>query len=257
MKNSKMPVLFIGHGSPINAIEDNEFNQSWRKIARNIPKPKAILSISAHWETRGTSLTGAQKPPTIHDFVGFPPKLFQVKYPASGSPWLVDKMTRLLDQVTITIDLNWGFDHGTWSVLSAMFPMADVPVVQMSLNRSRDVDYHYMLGEKLGVLRQEGVLILGSGNLVHNLPEAVFKDVAFDWAVQFDANTRDWILQRNHPSLIYYEKLNGAASLAINTAEHYLPLLYVLGASDAADDIQFYCEKVTLGSVSMRCVRFG
>ncbi len=257
MKNSKMPVLFIGHGSPINAIEDNEFSQTWRRIAKDIPKPKAILSISAHWETRGTSLTGSLKPPTIHDFVGFPTQLFQVNYPVSGSLWLVDLVGKAMDQMTLTIDRNWGLDHGTWSVLHPMYPLADVPVVQMSLNRSMDADYHYMLGEKLRVLRQEGVLILGSGNMVHNLREAVFKDVSFDWAVKFEENARDWILQRNHHSLIYYEKLNGAASLAINTAEHYLPLLYILGASEPDDDIRFFCEKVTLGSVSMRCVQFG
>ena len=252
-----MPVLFIGHGSPINAIEDNEFNQAWRHIASDIPKPKAILSISAHWETRGTSLTGSLNPHTIHDFVGFPPQLFQVKYPASGSTWLIELLSKTLSQVTITVDRNWGLDHGTWSVLYPMYPLADVPVVQMSLNRSMDADYHYMLGEKLRALRQEGVLILGSGNMVHNLREAVFKDLAFDWAVRFDENAKEWIQQRNHHSLIYYEKLNGAASLAINTAEHYLPLLYVLGASEPEDDIKFFCEKVTLGSISMRCVQFG
>jgi 4,5-DOPA dioxygenase extradiol len=252
-----MPILFIGHGSPMNAIEDNEFSQTWRKIGARIPKPKAILSISAHWETRGTSITGAQKPQTIHDFAGFPQELFQVKYPAFGSDWLVNEVTQRINMVSLTVDQNWGLDHGTWSVLRPMYPQADIPVVQMSLNRSRDTNFHYLLGENLRSLRDEGVLILGSGNMVHNLREAVFKDVAFDWAVQFDTQVKEWIENHDHQAILHADDNEGAARLSINTAEHFIPLLYILGASEPEESIQFDCEKITLGSISMRCVQFG
>lgn len=257
MTNTRMPLLFIGHGSPMNAIENNEFSNTWREIGRSLPRPKAILSISAHWETRGTSITGAQKPQTIHDFAGFPQELFQFKYPAEGSPWLVKKLVETLEKVYLLIDQNWGFDHGTWSVLHLMYPDADIPVVQLSLNRSNDTDYHYMLGKWLKPLRDEGVLILGSGNIVHNLHKAVFDDTAFEWALKFDAQIKEWIMKRDHQAMIHYDQHGNGAILAVNSAEHYLPFLYILGASEPDDAIQFYCEKVTLGSVSMRCVQIG
>jgi 4,5-DOPA dioxygenase extradiol len=253
----RMPLLFVGHGSPMNAIENNEFSQAWQKIGNTLPKPKAILSISAHWETRGTSITGAQKPQTIHDFAGFPQELFHIKYPAEGSGWLVKRVVETLDKVYLLIDQNWGLDHGTWSVLHLMYPKADVPVVQLSLNRTNESDFHYMLGKWLKPLRDEGVLIFGSGNIVHNLHKAVFDDTAFDWALNFDHQIKEWILNHDHDAMIQYEQHGREAVWAVNSAEHYLPLLYILGASDPDETIQFYCEKVTLGSVSMRCVQIG
>jgi 4,5-DOPA dioxygenase extradiol len=257
MNSTRMPVLFVGHGSPMNAIEDNEFSQTWSKIGNALPRPKAILSISAHWETRGTSITGAAKPITIHDFAGFPQELFQINYPAEGSSWLVERVKATLDKVTLGVDQSWGLDHGTWSVLRLMYPKADIPVVQLSLNRTNDIEFHYMLGKWLQPLRDEGVLIMGSGNIVHNLREAVFNDSAYDWAVEFDAKVKDWIVNGNHENAILYKRHGKSAALAVNTEEHYLPLLYVLGASEPGEEVKFYCEKVTMGSISMRCVLLG
>ncbi len=257
MKTTEMPLLFVGHGSPLNAIEENEYSKTWRTLGNSIPKPKAILSISAHWETRGTSITGTDKPYTIHDFAGFPLELFHIQYPAFGSGWLVDQVKNNLEKVNLSIDHNWGLDHGTWSVLHLMYPQADIPVVQLSLNRSNDSDYHYLLGKWLRPLREAGVLILASGNIVHNLHRAVFRDVAYDWAVRFDQQVKKWIESRDDDALVQYEKQGQSALMAINTAEHFLPLLYILGASDPGEPVRFYCEKITLGSVSMRCVQIG
>jgi len=251
---SRMPVLFIGHGSPTNAIENNEFTRAWKKIAEHLPKPKAILSISAHWQTAKTAITGSQYPPTIHDFWGFPKELFEVKYPAPGSPWLVEKLMAL---DSFDLDLNWGLDHGTWSVLNPMYPQADIPVLQFSLADQCSPEDHFLQGEKLKSLREEGVLILASGNIVHNLRLTEFRDVAYDWAVDFDQQTKERIVNRSIKELVEFKKLGKIADLSINSAEHYLPLLYALAASEPDDEIQFFCEKVTLGSISMRCVQFG
>lgn len=255
LKANRMPTIFIGHGSPMNAIEENEFNQTWRKIGQSIPRPKAILSISAHWETHETAITGSLTPQTIHDFMGFPSELFEAQYPAAGSQWLVDIFKKQFPE--IMIDQQWGFDHGTWSVLLPMYPAADIPVVQLSLSRSLDLEGHYALGRALRPLRDEGVLILGSGNLVHNLRLAVYQEAAFDWAVEYDAQVKDWITAGNHEDIIHYQKFGRSAELAVNSEEHYLPLLYVLGASEKQETIEFFCEKVTMGSISMRCVQFG
>ena len=253
--NKLMPAIFIGHGSPINALEKNEYHLTWQKIGREIPKPRAILSISAHWQTKQVSLTGAKKPETIHDFWGFPQALFQIQYPAPGSDWLVGQVLKSIENVHV--DTRWGLDHGTWSVLHPMFPGADIAVVQLSLARTLTPSGHFALGKLLGTLRQEGVLLLGSGNMVHNLSMAVFQEVAFDWALDYDACLRRWILERNTEKLINFEKNGPEAKMSINSAEHYLPLLYILGASQPGEAVKFYCEKVTLGSVSMRCVQFG
>jgi 4,5-DOPA dioxygenase extradiol len=257
MNKTRMPVLFIGHGSPMNAVEDNEFSRSWKTIAALMPKPRAILCISAHWETRGTYVTAMPAPPTIHDFGGFPRELFEMEYPAPGSQDLVDRVAEIVKSTGVQSGYSWGLDHGTWSVLHPMYPQADIPVVQLSLDRSSDFDFHYQLGKELKTLRDAGVLILGSGNMVHNLRTAVFNDSPFDWAIDYDGKLRDWILKGDHESIIHYERHGKAAELSVNSGEHYLPLLVVLGAAESEDPIQFFCETVSWGSLSMRCVQYG
>ena len=252
-----MPVLFLGHGSPMNAIEDNEFSLAWQEAAREIPQPKAILCISAHWETQGSQVTAMEAPRTIHDFYGFPRPLFEKQYPAPGSPDLADRIIKLVSQPAVLPDHSWGLDHGTWSVLCRMYPEAPLPVVQLSLDRSHENARHYQLGRELRQLRQEGVLIIGSGNIVHNLRMMVFEDAAFDWAVDYDTRVRQWILDGDHQSIIHYEKQGPAAALAVNSAEHYLPLLYILGMQEKDEPASFFAEKLWGGSLSMRCVRIG
>ncbi len=255
---SKMPVLFIGHGSPMNAIEKNEFSQSWKDIGRILATPRAILAISAHWETRGTQITAMEKPRTIHDFYGFPRQLFEITYPAPGSPDLAQSIKELSRKAVIQPDLNWGLDHGTWSVLVRMFPKAKIPVVQLSLDRLKTPLEHYQLGQQLKELREQGILVIGSGNIVHNLQLAVFdENLKFDWAEAFDRQVKELIDAGDHESLINYDKLGQTAARAINSAEHYLPLLYTLGLKDEIDPITYFAEKVTLGSISMRSIKFG
>jgi 4,5-DOPA dioxygenase extradiol len=253
----RMPLLFVGHGSPMNAIEDNEFSRSWIALGEALPRPKAILCVSAHWESRGSQITAMEKPRTIYDFYGFPPELYAVTYPAPGSLELAGRVRTLVGGKGIAPDLAWGLDHGTWSVLSRLFPNKDVPVVQLSLDVKKNSQAHYDLGRTLQPLRDEGILIIGSGNIVHNLRLVVFEDTAYDWAVSFDARVKQWILDDDHEPLIHYEKLGREAALAINSAEHYKPLLYVLGAMEPGEPVKFFAEKVWGGSVSMRTVRFG
>ena len=252
-----MPVLFIGHGSPMNAIEDTEYSRAWAEVARSLPKPKAVLCVSAHWETEGTRVTAMERPKTIHDFYGFPSALFEKQYPAPGSPELARMTQELLKDSHVKPDSEWGLDHGAWSVLCQMYPEAVVPVVQLSLDRSKHPALHYDLGQELGALRKQGVLIIGSGNIVHNLREIVWADTAYDWALEFDAKMKELILAGDHKAIINYSKLGRSARLAVPTLEHYLPLLYVLGAQDKADNVGFFADKVTLGSMSMRSVRLG
>ncbi len=252
-----MPVLFLGHGSPMNAIEDNEFSHSWEDAARQIPTPKAILCISAHWETQGSQVTAMAAPRTIHDFYGFPRPLFEKQYPAPGSPELANKVIQLIKKSNVSPDETWGLDHGTWSVLCRMYPQADIPVVQLSLDRETKNSQHYQLGKELQPLRQEGVLIIGSGNIVHNLRMMVWEDTAFDWAAEYDGKVKQWILDGDHESIIHYEKYGKAAMLAVNSAEHYLPLLYILGLKEKDEPISFFADKIWGGSISMRCVKFG
>jgi 4,5-DOPA dioxygenase extradiol len=252
-----MPALFIGHGNPMNAIEDNEFSRLWQEAAKNIPKPKAILCISAHWETRISQVTAMDAPRTIHDFYGFPRALFEVQYPALGSPQLVRRIVELAGGRNVAPDSSWGLDHGTWSVLCRMYPEADIPVVQLSLSRNLDGAGHYALGQQLKQLRREGVLVLGSGNIVHNLGMMVWEDTAFDWAVEYDAKVARWILLHEHEPLIHYEQQGQAARLAVNSAEHYLPLLYILGVSEKDEPVSCFADKLWGGSLSMRCVRIG
>lgn len=257
MPNSRMPVLFVGHGNPMNAIEENEFSHFWVKVGQQLPRPKAILCISAHWETIGTKVTAMPYPETIHDFYGFPPELFAVKYPAPGSPQLAEDIQSMVTSKNIEPDQEWGLDHGTWSVLVRMFPKADIPVLQLSLDHSLTTRSHYELGKELRMLREQGVLIIGSGNIVHNLGLVVWEDTAFDWALEYDGKVKEWILQDDHESIIHYEKYGRAAQLAVNSGEHFKPLLYVLGLKDPGEPVQFFAEKVWGGSLSMRSVLIG
>ena len=252
-----MPALFIGHGNPMNAIEDNEFSRAWAAVARSLPNPKAVLCISAHWETEGTRVTAMEKPKTIHDFYGFPPALFEKQYPAPGSPDLARMAQGMVRESAVELDSEWGLGHGAWSVLCRMFPDADVPVVQLSLDQKKQPALHYELGREVRGLRKKGVLIIGSGNIVHNLREMAWEDTAYDWALEFDAKVQELILSGDHKAIIDYSKLGRSARLAVPTLEHYLPLLYVLGTQDKADRVKFFAEKVTLGSMSMRSVRLG
>ena len=252
-----MPALFIGHGNPMNAIEDTEFSRAWAAVAQSLPQPKAVLCISAHWETAGTRVTAMEQPKTIHDFYGFPPALFDKRYPAPGSPDLARVTQKMMREAHVELDLEWGLDHGAWSVLCRMYPRADLPVVQLSLDQRKQPASHYELGRELRGLRKKGVLIIGSGNIVHNLREMAWEDKAYDWALKFDAKMKDLILAGDHKAIINYTKLGRSARLAVPTPEHYLPLLYVLGAQEKAESLKFFADKVTLGSMSMRSVKLG
>lgn len=250
-----MPVIFVGHGSPMNAIEDNEYTQGWRNIAAFIPKPDVILSVSAHWETRGTKVCVLENPETIHDFYGFPKELFDMEYPAKGSPLFAAKTIELLGDAAA--DKTWGLDHGTWSVLSAMYPAADIPVFQVSIDGQASPAELFEIGKKLKPLREEGVLIFGSGNVVHNLGMVDFYSKGgYDWAESFDAEIKDAILKRGFENVLQYRNL-GSARSAVPTAEHFNPLLYVLGAADSADKITVYNNSCTLGSLSMTSYVFS
>jgi 4,5-DOPA dioxygenase extradiol len=255
--SEKMPVLFVGHGSPMNAIEDNEFSRAWKEEGKTLPKPRAILCISAHWVTRGTLVTAMEQPRMIYDMYGFPKELYEVKYPAPGSPDLAEQVRRIINKTTVQMDHDWGLDHGTWSVLNRMFPEASVPVIQMSLNANLQISDHYQVAKQLKELREEGVLIIGSGNIVHNLAMVEFRDFAYDWATEFDAQIKNWILTDDLDPIINYQKQGQAAQLSINSGEHYVPLLYSLALKDENEPISFFTEKVWGGSVSMRSLRIG
>ncbi len=253
----RMPVLFVGHGSPTNAIEDNEFSRAWADAAREIPGPRAIVCISAHWETDGTRVTAMEQPRTIHDFYGFPRELYEKQYPAPGYPALARLMQESIIGTRIQPDLDRGLDHGTWSVLSRMFPEADIPVIQLSLDRTWGPAFHYGLGKELKALRNKGILLVGSGNMVHNLRLMVWEETAYDWAVEFDETLKRLILAGDHDAIVNYQQLGRAAHLAVPTNEHFLPLLYVLAMQDEGDGIRFFADKVTLGSMSMRSMIIG
>lgn len=250
-----MPVLFIGHGSPMNAIEKNDFSAGWKKIAQAIPKPNSILCISAHWMAEGTAVTGMEKPKTIHDFYGFPPKLYEQQYPAKGSPELAAKVKKLVKKEKVSLDSEWGLDHGTWSVLIQMYPKADIPVVQLSLNAYLSPEKHYQIGTELASLRKEGVLIIGSGNIVHNLMVMSPGAPPYAWAVEFDKFAKEKLEAKDSSSLINYSK-EPSSRMAVPTNEHYLPLLYAMGASEG-EKPRFFCEGFVYASLSMRCVAWG
>lgn len=254
--SGRMPVLFVGHGSPMNAIEDNEFNRAWAEMGRALPRPQAILCISAHWQTRGAHVTAMAAPQTIHDFYGFPDELYRQKYPAPGSPELA-RLVQETVSVPVGLDQAWGLDHGAWSVLLRMFPGADIPVVQLSLDATQPPAQHYALGRALRPLRDRGVMILGSGNIVHNLRLMCWEDRAYDWATEFDVTAAQLILAGDHAALADYGKLGRAAALSIPTDEHYLPLLYALGAGEDGEPIHFFADRVTYCSISMRSLRIG
>jgi 4,5-DOPA dioxygenase extradiol len=252
-----MPVVFVGHGNPMNAIEDSEFSHAWEAAAGEWPRPAAVLCISAHWQVPGARMTAQERPRTIHDFYGFPPELYAVEYPAPGSGALVERVRALARGLGVQPDQEWGLDHGCWSVLRRMCPRADVPVVQFNLNANEDAGWHYRLGSALRPLRDENVLILGSGNLVHNLMMVQWEGGAYDWARRFDRTVTELVSRGDHASLVDYEQLGKDAELAIPTNEHYLPLICALGAAHPGEPATFFARKVTMGSISMTCVRLG
>lgn len=258
----KHPVLFIGHGSPMNGIEDNEFSRTWAKMGQKIARPKAVLVISAHWLTRGTHITAMEEPKTIHDFGGFPQALFDVQYPAKGSPELAEATSKLITSTNVGLDHDWGLDHGTWTVVRHMYPDADIPVLQLSIDYGRPPQYHYELAKEIASLRKKGVLIIGSGNMVHNLRMVDWKKLnepnyGFDWAIEMNDVFKEKILDGNHKALIDYENLNKAAKLAIPTPDHYYPLLYNLGLQDNNDTISFFNDRLVGGSLNMTSVKIG
>ncbi|MEY4572426.1 MAG: hypothetical protein RLZ10_1665 [Bacteroidota bacterium] len=256
------PTLFVGHGSPMNAIEENEFSNEWKKITINLEKPKAIICISAHWLTNGTFVTAMEKPKTIHDFGGFPQDLFDVQYPAPGSPEIAHWTMDAVSSATIHEDYDWGLDHGTWSVLKSMYPNADIPVIQLSIDYNKPLSYHYQLAQELRVLRRKGVLIVGSGNMVHNLGMVAWDKLnspgfGFDWALEIDSIFKQKIINRDFQALVDWTKLHKQISLAIPTLDHYIPLIYSVGLSENSDDISFFNEKAVAGSLTMTSVKFG
>ena len=256
----RLPTIFFGHGNPLNAVEQNAYTEAWTALGLRIGKPRAILSISAHWFVPGMGVTVSTAPRTIHDFGGFPQALYQVQYPAPGAPWLAQRVQSLLAPLPVVLDESWGLDHGTWSVLRHVYPQADVPVVQLSLDARQAAAFHFDLGQRLAPLRQEGVLIVGSGNLVHNLGAYAWgrtQPEPFDWAMRFESEARQRMQAGELPSLIQYERMGADAQLSIPTPDHYLPLLYVLGAQQRQDDITFPVEGFDGGSVSMLAVQVG
>lgn len=259
----KMPVVFLGHGDPMYAIEPNEFTHNFEKLAQKLPKPQAVLCISAHWQTLGSWLTAMPKPKTIHDFGGFPQALFDVQYPANGSPELANITQEMLTKKGFATHLDhqeWGLDHGTWSVLKYIFPLADVPIIQMSLDRHKTPLEHYTLAKELSALRRKGVLIVGSGNIVHNLRKLAFGSTGYfgyDWALEADEKIRHLILKGDHKSLMDYKSLGEAVKLAIPTEEHYLPLLYILALQEKTDEIDIFNHKAVEGSITMTSVAVG
>jgi 4,5-DOPA dioxygenase extradiol len=255
-----MPAIFFGHGNPMNALANNVFTEAWQRIGRETAKPKAILSISAHWFVPGTGVTVSTAPRTIHDFGGFPSELYQVQYPAPGDPDLARRVQKLLAPLPVKLDNSWGLDHGTWSVLCYVYPAADVPVVQLSIDETQAASFHFEIGRKLAPLREEGVLIVGSGNLVHNLHAYAWgrhTPDPYDWAVHFETEARQMMLAGEYKPLIDYEKLGKEALLSIPTPDHYLPLLYVIATQQPGELITFPVEGVDGGSISMLSVQVG
>lgn len=255
-----LPAIFFGHGNPMNAVARNDYTAAWRRIGQEISKPKAILSISAHWYVPETGVTVSMAPRTIHDFGGFPRELYQIQYPAPGDPVLARRVQQLLAPLAVKLDNSWGLDHGTWSVLRHVYPAADIPIVQLSIDETKPASFHFEIGRKLAPLRKDGVLIVGSGNLVHNLHTYAWgrhlRD-PYDWAVRFESAARDMMLAGEHKPLINYETLGRDAVLSIPTPDHYLPLLYVLAVQQKTDSVRFPVTGVDGGSISMLTVQIG
>lgn len=257
-----MPVLFLGHGNPMNAIQENEFVQGFRQIARTIPRPQAIVCVSAHWETRGSLVTAMPQPKTIHDFGGFPNELYQVQYPAPGNPALADDIRKMVRSTTVDLDHDWGLDHGAWSVIKHLYPDADVPVIQLSLDYRQSPHYHYRLGKELAGLRKRGILIVGSGNMVHNLRLVDWRRIdesgfGFDWALEARAKMNQFLLEGNHQALIDYPSHGQAFRYAIPTPEHYLPLLYAVAMQEKNEAIHLFNDEPIAGSLTMTSVKIG
>lgn len=259
-----MPVLFIGHGSPMNAIEDNEFTERWRRLGQEIPQPKAVLCVSAHWLTRGTFVTAMDRPKTIHDFGGFPKALFDAQYAAPGAPELARQIQTQLTPTAVGLDHDWGLDHGTWSVTRQMYPEANIPVLQLSLDYTKPAAWHYALGQQLAALRKKGVLIIGSGNMVHNLGMIHMPSITsgnpeygYDWAIEMNDLFKRKILDGDHQALIQYERLGPGAKLAVPSPDHYFPLLYALALQDKNEAPLIFNDKLMAGSLNMTSVKFG
>lgn len=258
-RTEKMPVLFLGHGSPMNAIEENQFVRGFREISKKIPTPNAILRISAHWFTKGTFVTSGEIQKTIHDFYGFPPELFAVEYPAKGNPELAKETVELLAPNSVIETESWGLDHGAWSVIKHLYPEAQIPVIQMSIDYTQSAQYHFDLAKKLQKLREKGILIIGSGNIVHNLRLIDWKNIntvgaGWDWAIEARAKTNEWILDGNFQQLINFEKQGMALQNAIPTPDHYLPLIYTLGLKEKTEGISLFNDVLIGGSLSMTSV---
>jgi 4,5-DOPA dioxygenase extradiol len=263
-QDEKMPVLFIGHGSPMNALEDNEFTARWRKLGQEIPQPKAVLCVSAHWLTRGTFVTAMDQPKTIHDFVGFPKALFDAEYAAPGAPNLAQQIQAQLAPTVVGLDHDWGLDHGTWSVTKQMYPEANIPVLQLSLDYTKPAAWHYALGQQLAALRKKGVLIIGSGNMVHNLGMIHMPSITsgnpeygYDWAIEMNDIFKRKIIDGDHQALVHYERLGPAAKLAIPSPDHYFPLLYALALQGKNEAPMIFNDKLMAGSLNMTSVKFG
>ena len=257
----KMPVLFLGHGSPMNAIEENQFVQGFRNVAKEIPKPNAILCISAHWFTRGTKVTAMDMPKTIHDFGGFTQALFDVQYPAPGNPELAHEVADILNPI-VEEDHNWGLDHGAWSVIKHMYPNADIPVIQLSIDYTKTPQYHFDLAKKFEKLREKGILIIGSGNIVHNLRLIDWRNIdtvgaGWDWAIEAREKTNNWLLDGNFQNLIDYQKQGTSLQYAVPTPDHYLPLIYSLGLKNKSEDLVLFNDDLIGGSLSMTSVKIG
>jgi 4,5-DOPA dioxygenase extradiol len=257
--NSRMPVVFFGHGSPMNAIEPSPYSDAWRRIGASVPRPRAILCVSAHWYTRGTGVTAMARPRTIHDFYGFPQALFDAQYPAPGDPALARRVREILAPLDVRLDDEWGLDHGAWSVLLHAFPDADVPVVQLGIDATQAPRFHYDLGRRLAPLRDEGVLVCGSGNVVHNLPMMRRSAGAgpYDWAVQFNDRVRSLLAAGDHAPLVDYASMGEEARLSIPTPEHYLPLLYCIALQSPGEKLAFAVDGIDIGSVGMLSVVIG
>ncbi len=255
----RMPVLFLGHGSPMNAIEENAFVRGFRQVAATLPKPRAVLVVSAHWETRGTFVTAMEHPRTIHDFGGFPQALFDVQYPAPGSPELAAEVKRTITSTAVGMDHSWGLDHGAWSVVKHLYPLADVPIIQMSIDRSLTPEKHYALAKELSTLRDKGVLIIGSGNMVHNLGMAAWDKLnepfAFDWALEASERMKRAILNGDHKPLIDFRSQGRAFDLAINSSEHFLPLLYTMGLQHPNEQATLFNDQALAGALTMTSVK--
>jgi 4,5-DOPA dioxygenase extradiol len=254
----KMPVLFLGHGSPMNAIEENDFVEGWRNVGKTLPKPAAILCISAHWETRGTFVTGMEKPKTIHDFGGFPDELYEVQYPAPGNPGLAKEIVNLVTMTKVGLDDRWGLDHGCWSVVKHLYPEADIPVLQISMDYNMSSLQHYDFAKELQILRKKGILIIGSGNMVHNLRMVAWNklndDYGYDWAIEASDKMKKYILTGDHQQLIDYKYQGRSFALAIPTPDHYLPLLYALALQEEGDKVTIFNDKPVGGSLTMTSV---